>query len=100
MGAILSRNAADGKSAALPDELKIREVVQCRAKGCTFSYTLAASSAESGVVEDNENSLDRLRRQAPEVVIEGHPDHNVEAYIWGGPMQGWVTSERANRAGI
>lgn len=88
MAAILSRNALDGKNPVLPDDLTIREAVPCTAKLCSCSYTLAAGQIENRIV-DGKNNLDLLRRQAPEVVIEGHPDHSVDTYWWKGPHEGW-----------
>jgi hypothetical protein len=89
MAAILSRNSLDGKNEVLPDGLTIREEVRCRAKSCPQSYTLASGEIENRIV-DGKNILDLMRRDAPEVVIEGHPDHSVEIYVWKGPQQGWV----------
>jgi hypothetical protein len=88
MAAILSRNMLDGKNPSLPDNLTIREVVRCSAKLCAYSYTLAAGQTEERVVE-GKNNLELLRRQAHEVVIEGHPAHSVDTFWWKGPHEGW-----------
>jgi hypothetical protein len=88
MAAILSRNTLDGKNPSLPDNLTIREMVGCSAKLCSYSYTLAAGQVENRMVEDK-NNLDLMRRQAHELVIEGHPDHSVDAFWWKGPREGW-----------
>jgi hypothetical protein len=98
MAAMLEKNGPNGKPTALPDSLTKSEVLKCQ-RDCPFSYTLAYAAGENRI-EDGQNILDLLRREARTVIKYDHPLHLTDSYVWGGPKKRWLDREKASAAGL
>jgi hypothetical protein len=98
MAAILDKNGSDGKPIVLPTGLTNSEVLKCE-RDCPFSFTLAYGAVENRI-EDGQNILDLLRREARTVIKYDHPLHLTDTYVWGGPKKGWLDREKATAAGL
>jgi hypothetical protein len=99
MAAMLMKNGANGKAPGLPDSLTHSNLVRCSVQSCPFSYTLAYGVNEDRI-ENGQNVLELLRRQAFALVQENHPPHMTNDYVWGGPNLGWLDREQATVAGL
>lgn len=95
---MLDKNDASGKPIVLPDSLTNSEILKCE-RDCPFSYTLAYGAGENRI-EDGENVLDLLRREARNRIRYDHPLHLNDTYVWGGPKKGWLGREQAAAAGL
>jgi len=100
MAAMLQKN--DGgkkpkKYSVLPSSKQVKhELIECKARGCTTSYTFTYGEVE---VHRTDSVLALMREKAQELVNR-HP-HQVdpeECYFWGETVREWRVQERTKEA--